>query len=64
MKGYLPYLPQDNAAIDDGGIEAILNEDLGKLLQLAAPGFWDVVKSDPTLSTCLDSYLCFKRCAS
>ena len=66
---FLPFLPQDNASIPDGGTEAAIssaNAELGRLLQLPASGFWEAVRSTSdtsSLVTFLDSYLRFKRCS-
>ena len=67
---FLPFLPQDNASIPDGGTEAAIssaNAELGRLLQLPASGFWEAVRSSTSetssLVSFLDSYLRFKRCS-
>lgn len=62
--GFLPYLPQDNAGLEDtvgeAAVEAI-SSDLGRLLRAPAHEFWAAVRGDASLATCLDSYLQYSR---
>ena len=58
---FLPYLPQDNASLADSTVAAV-SERLGELLRAPAPRFWDAVRGDASLQTCLDSYLQYARC--
>ena len=64
---FLPYLPQDNAGLEDtageAAIEAIGTE-LGRLLRAPAHEFWAAVRGDASLATCLDSYLQYSRWGS
>jgi hypothetical protein len=58
------FLPEDNKDLSSPATQSVLsaiNDDLCKLLQSPAAQFWDVVKNDPSLHACLDSFLRFKR---
>ncbi|KAG1673230.1 hypothetical protein FOA52_013110 [Chlamydomonas sp. UWO 241] len=59
---FLPFLPQDNSSLPDAE-EAVgaVGADLASLLRQPASSFWRTVGGEPSLATCLDSYLRFKR---
>jgi hypothetical protein len=59
-RGFLPWLPQDEALGEDVAAEELLqliNEDLSYLLCSDDAEFWNCVKNDRSLQTCLDTYL-------
>ena len=62
---YLTYLPQDNDGLADAQSEQVLrviNEDLGQLLSSSDADFWEVLATEGSLISCLDSFLRFARC--
>lgn len=62
---FLPFLPQDNSSLPDAEeATQLLGADLASLLRQPASSFWRTVGGEPSLATCLDSYLRFKRCVS
>ena len=61
---YLTYLPQDNDALANAQSEQVLrviNEDLGELLSTSDADFWEVLATEGSLISCLDSFLRFTR---
>ena len=63
---FVPFLPGDNDDLADPAAQAALariNGDLEELLRQPAGRFWEIVGSDASLVTCLDSYLRYKRCS-
>jgi hypothetical protein len=61
---FVPFLPGDNDDLADPAAQAALariNRDLEDLLRQPAGRFWEIVGSDASLVTCLDSYLRYKR---
>ena len=64
---YLTYLPQDNDGLSDAQSEQVLqaiNDDLGSLLSASVDDFWEIMESNASLLSCLDSYLRFARSAA
>ena len=62
---YLTYLPQDNDGLANAQSEQVLrviNENLGELLSSSDANFWEVLATEDSLITCLDSFLRFARC--
>ena len=62
---YLTYLPQDNDGLANAQSEQVLrvmNEDLEELLSSSDADFWEVLATEGSLITCLDSFLRFARC--
>lgn len=59
----MPFLLQDNLDLSGQQQQVIqaIDQDLAQLLRLPPQQFWQVVTSDDTLHTCLDSFLRFKR---
>ncbi len=60
----LPFLPEDNASLDEHTVEALqtISNDLADLLSLDPGAFWKRIRADDTLHACLTSYLQFARC--
>lgn len=61
---YLTYLPQDNDGLANAQSEQVLgviNEDLGDLLSSSDTDFWEVLATEGSLTSCLDSFLRFAR---
>lgn len=64
---YLTYLPQDNDGLANAQSEQVLrlmNEDLAELLSTSDADFWEVLATEESLISCLDSFLRFARCCS
>jgi hypothetical protein len=61
---FVPFLDVDNHDLALGAQQVLetINGDLGQLLRLPSAEFWRVVAGDPSLRTCLDSFLRFRRC--
>lgn len=61
----VPFLPEDNASLDEQSVEALhmMNDDLAYVLRLDPGAFWKCIQNaDDTLHACLTSYLQFARC--
>lgn len=59
---YLTYLPQDNDGLANAQSEQVLrmmSEDLGDLLSTSDADFWEVLATEGSLTSCLDSFLRF-----
>ena len=64
LRHYLTYLPQDNDGLANTQTEQVLhliNEDLRELLRSPDAEFWEVIATEGSLITCLDSFLRFAR---
>ena len=61
---YLTYLPQDNDGLANAQTEQVLsliNEDLRELMSSPDADFWEVIATEGSLISCLDSFLRFAR---
>ena len=60
---FLPFLPEDNASIDEQTDEVlhIINDDLAGLLRLHPAAFWRDIRADQSIHACLASYLQYAR---
>ena len=64
---FLTYLPQDNDGLANAQSEEVLrviHEDIGELLSSSDADFWEVLATEGSLISCLDSFLRFARCCS
>ncbi|WIA38234.1 hypothetical protein OEZ86_001577 [Tetradesmus obliquus] len=58
---FVSFLPGDNQDLAAAQAIELINQDLGQLLRLPPQQFWQVVVTDKSLHTCLDSFLRFRR---
>lgn len=61
---FIAFLPGDNSDLSSASTQTVLeiiNDDLAHLLRLPPAQFWQVVVTDKSLHSCLDSFLRFKR---
>ncbi|KAL3156739.1 hypothetical protein ABBQ38_001014 [Trebouxia sp. C0009 RCD-2024] len=61
---FLTYLPQDNDGLANAQSENVLraiNDDLAELLSSPDADFWEVLATEGSLISCLDSFLRFAR---
>jgi hypothetical protein len=58
---FVSFLPGDNQDLAAAQVIELINQDLGQLLRLPPQQFWQVVVTDKSLHTCLDSFLRFRR---
>eukprot|EP00878_Enallax_costatus_P045973 GHUV01055527.1.p1 GENE.GHUV01055527.1~~GHUV01055527.1.p1 ORF type:complete len:112 (+),score=15.42 GHUV01055527.1:195-530(+) len=61
---FVAFLPGDNQDLANPNTHAVIeliNQDLSQLLRLLPQQFWQVVLTDKSLHTCLDSFLRFRR---
>eukprot|EP00775_Hariotina_reticulata_P004912 gene4912-5156_t len=61
---FIAFLPGDNFDLSNANTHTVLqviNDDLAQLLRLPPAQFWQVVVTDKSLHTCLDSFLRFRR---
>jgi hypothetical protein len=58
---FVSFLPGDNQDLEAAQAIELINQDLGQLLRLPPQQFWQVVVTDKSLHTCLDSFLRFRR---